>query len=450
MSKNLLTKLQYSAPPESQLIERANYEVIREIQSLGLRRLVKHCWEHVPFYRNRWEKIGLHPDDIRGIEDIGKLPVTNKSEIEKDLKDNPPFGTFQGDLPACRIQSSTGTTGMPKPFFQSKHDWDVIGNLWARRLNAQGVTAGDRVQVSLTYALFIPGFTSTEGIMKLGAMVVPVGSGAVTNTERQITLARDWGATCWVMTPSFALHLADVAEKMGYDLKKDFQVKRLIHTGEPLPPAMRERIEERWGLPAYDNWGSVETGAPTFECELKNGVHINEDAYYFEVIDPETGDRLPDGKEGLLTVTTLYKESAPLVRYNIGDFTTIIPEPCSCGRTFRRMASVRSRVDDMVKVRGSAIYPQSVEPVVRKYKELGSEYRLVVDYVNNRDIIKLQAEIVQDCSVDELQEKILNDVNKVLGVKCNGVELLPFGTLAQEASAAGRIKFRRLLDLRKK
>ncbi|MDD3654961.1 MAG: AMP-binding protein [Desulfotomaculaceae bacterium] len=441
--------MQYFAPPESQLIERANSEVIREIQDQGLRRLVKHCWEHVPFYRRRWEKIGLHPDDIRGIEDISKIPVTNKSEIERDLKENPPFGTFQGDLPACRIQSSTGTTGMPKPFFQSKHDWDVIGNLWARRLNAQGVTAGDRVQVSLTYALFIPGFTSTEGIMKLGAMVVPVGSGAVTNTERQVTLARDWGATCWVMTPSFALHLADVAEKMGYDLKKDFQVKRLVHTGEPLPPAMRQRIEERWGIPAYDNWGSVETGAPTFECELKNGVHINEDAYYFEVIDPETGVRLPDGKEGLLTVTTLFKESSPLVRYNIGDFTTIIPEPCSCGRTIRRMASVRSRVDDMVKVRGSAIYPTSVEPVVRKYNELGSEYRLVVDNVNNRDIIKLQAEVVQDYFTDELKEKILKEINTVLGIRCNGVELLPFGTLSKEASSAGRIKFKRLLDLRK-
>jgi len=450
MDKHLLTKLQYSAPPESQLVERANYEVIREIQSQGLRRLVKHCWEHVPFYRSLWGKMGLYPEDIRGIEDIGKLPVINKAEIEKDLKENPPFGTFQGDLPACRIQSSTGTTGMPKPFFQSKHDWDVLGNLWARRLNAQGITAEDRVQVSLTYALFIPGFTSTEGIMKLGAMVIPLGSGAVTNTERQVTLARNWGATCLLMTPSFALHFADVAEKMGFDLKKDFQVKRLIHTGEPLPPAMRQRIEERWGLPAYDNWGSVETGAPTFECELKNGVHINEDAYYFEVTEPETGNSLPDGKEGLLTVTTLFKESSPLVRYNIGDFTKIIPESCSCGRAFRRMANVHARVDDMVKVRGSAIYPTSVEPVVRKYSELGSEYRLVVDNVNNKDIIKLQAEIMQDCSTDELKEKILNDVNNVLGIKCNDVELLPFGTLAQEASAAGRIKFKRLLDLRKK
>gem|GEM_PF-1104901 len=448
--KNLLTKWKYFAPPESYLIERANYEMIREIQSHGLRRLVRHCWENVPFYRSRWEKIGLHPDDIRGIDDIGKLPVVTKAELEKDLKDNPPFGTFQGNVPACRIQSSTGTTGMPKPFFQSKHDWDIIGNLWARRLNAQGVTAGDRVQVSLTYALFIPGFTSTEGIMKLGAIVIPVGSGAVTNTERQVMLARDWGATYLVMTPSFALHFADVAEKMGYNLQKDFQVKSLIHTGEPLPPAMRQRIEERWGIPAFDNWGSVETGAPTFECELKNGVHINEDTYYFEVIDPETGKNLPDGKEGLLTVTTLFKESSPLVRYNIGDFTTIIPEPCSCGRTFRRMASVRARVDDMVKVRGSAIYPTAVEPVVRKYNELGSEWRLIVDNVDNKDIIKLQAEIVQDCSIDELKEKILNDVSTVLGIKCNDVELLPFGTLAKEASAAGRIKFKRLLDLRKK
>ncbi|MDD3654746.1 MAG: AMP-binding protein [Desulfotomaculaceae bacterium] len=449
MDKRFFEKWNYPAPPESYLIEKANPEIIREIQNHGLRRLVRHCWENVPFYRSRWEKVGLHPEDIRGIEDIGKLPIVTKAELEKDLKDNPPFGTFQGSLPACRIQSSTGTTGMPKPFFQSKRDWDVIGNLWARRLNTQGITAGDPVQVSFTYALFIPGFTSTEGAMKLGAMVIPTGSGAVTNTERQVTLARDWGAKFLLMTPSFALYFADVAEKMGYDLKKDFQIKSLIHVGEPLPPTMRQRIEERWGCLSFDNWGSVETGAPTFECEHRNGLHIFEDAYYFEVIDPETGKSLPDGEEGILTVTTLFKELSPLVRYSIGDYTSIIPEPCSCGRSYRRMTNVRARIDDMVKVRGSAVYPMSAEQVVRKYKELGSEYRLVVDTINNQDVIKLQVEVMAESVSEELKEKIYNDLIVVLGIKTE-VELLPFGTLAQEASAGGRIKFKRLLDLRNK
>ncbi|KGP75137.1 hypothetical protein JT05_12305 [Desulfosporosinus sp. Tol-M] len=356
-------------------MERAPYEQIREIQDYGLKRLVNYCWEHSPFYRKTWEKAGVHPGDIRGIEDIFKIPIVSKEELQQDLKQNPPFGTFQGDMSACRIQSSTGTTGMPKPFFQTRRDWDIIGNLWARRLNAQGITPADRVQMSLSYSLFIPGFTSTEGVMKLGATVIPVGSGAATSTERQVILAKDWGTTCLISTPTFALYFADVAEKMGYDLKRDFQIKRLIHTGEALPKALRMKIEERWQVPAYDNLGSVESGgAPTYECELRNGLHVNEDAFYFEIVDPKTGKNVPDGQEGLLVMTTLYKEGAPMIRYSIGDFTKIISEPCSCGRTIRRIASVSSKIDDMLKISGVAIYPTSAETVVRKYKEFGSEY----------------------------------------------------------------------------
>ena len=369
----------YPVPPKSDLMERASREQIRYVQDRSLRRLVQYCWEHVPFYRKCWEKAGVQPADILSIDDISKLPIVTKAELQQDLLDNPPFGTFQGDMAACRIQSSSGTTGLPKPFFLTRQDWDVISNLWARRLSAQGVTAQDRVQVSLTYSLFIPGFTSTEGIMKLGAMVIPVGSGAVTSTERQVILARDWGATVLLMTPSYALHFADVAEQMGFDIKKDFKLRRLIHTGEPLPQALREKIEERWALPTYDNFGSVESGgSPAFECEARQGMHINEDAFHFEVVDPETGENLPDGEEGLLVMTTLFKQASPIVRYSIGDFTSIQSGPCSCGRTFSRMSTVKARIDDMIKIRGVAVYPTSVEPVVRKYQELTSEYRLVL------------------------------------------------------------------------
>ncbi len=442
----------YPIPPKSHILENGSREQIRYVQDRSLRQLVNYCWEHVPFYRTRWEKHGVHPSQIQTIDDIYKIPIVTKEELQQDLNDNPPFGTFQGDFQPCRIQSSSGTTGMPKPFFLTRWDWDVITNLWARRLAAQGVTSEDRVQVSLTYSQFIPGFTSTEGIIKLGATVIPMGSGAATSTERQVILAKDWGATVLVMTPSYALHFADVAERMGYNLKKDFKVKRLIHTGEPLPKALREKIEDRWSAPAFDNFGSVESGgAPAFECEAKQGMHISEDAFHFEVVDPITGKNLPDGEEGLLVMTTLFKQSSPIIRYSIGDFTSIDRSPCSCGRTFSRMSSVRARLDDMIKVRGTAVYPTSVEPVVRKYQELASEYRLVIDTVENRDIIKLQAEILEPDKVDaqDLMDKLGRELKVAVGIKCE-VELLPFGGLSNEASAEGRIKFKRFVDLRQK
>lgn len=449
---NDLDHWNYPAPPQSNMMERAPREQIRYVQDRALKRLVEYCWEHVPFYRKRWEQAGVHPREIRGIDDINKLPIVTKAELQQDLQDNPPFGTFQGHMKACRIQSSSGTTGMPKPFFLTRNDWDVISNLWARRLIAQGVTAEDRVQVSLTYSLFIPGFTSTEGIMKLGAMVIPVGSGAVTSTERQVVLAKDWGATVLLMTPSYALHFGDVAESMGYDIKKDFKIRRLIHTGEPLPQALREKIEERWNLPTFDNFGSVESGgSPAFECEARNGMHINEDAFHFEVVDPDTGENLPDGEEGLLVMTSLFKQGSPIIRYSIGDFTSINSEPCSCGRTFSRMSTVRARIDDMIKIRGVAVYPTAVEPVVRKHQELASEYRLVIDTVENRDIIKMQVEVAhQDLpNYQELTNKLIHELKVAMGVTC-AVELLPFGSLSREVAAEGRIKFKRFIDLRKK
>lgn len=450
MNYHYLDNWDFPIPPKSHELEKGSREQIRYVQDRSLRELVNYCWEHVPFYRTRWGKHGVHPSEIQTIDDIYKLPVVTKEELQQDLNDVPPFGTFQGDRQACRLQASSGTTGMPKPFFLTRRDWDVITNLWARRLAAQGVTSEDRVQVSLTYSLFIPGFTSTEGIMKLGATVIPMGSGAATSTERQVILAKDWGATVLLMTPSYALHFADVAERMGYNLKKDFKVKRLIHTGEPLPKALREKIEDRWSVPAFDNFGSVESGgAPAFECEARQGMHINEDAFHFEVIDPDTGQSLPDGEEGLLVMTTLFKQASPIIRYSIGDFTSIDRTPCSCGRTFSRMSTVRARLDDMIKVRGTAVYPTSVEPVVRKYQELASEYRLVIDTVDNRDIIKLQAEVLELNKVDtqDLMDKIVRDLKVAVGIKCQ-VELLPFGSLSKEAE--GRIKFKRFVDLRQK
>ncbi len=302
---------QYPLPPDSWRIESAAREELERLQGMRLRDLVGRSWEHVPFYRHRWKEWGIRPEEIQSIADLRNLPAISKRDLEEDLREHPPFGTYQGDFAAVRVQASSGTSGDPKPFFQTRHDWDVISHFWARRFFAQGARAGDVFQIVFTYSLFIAGFTATEGAMRLGCLVVPTGSGAVTPSERQAKIAREWQTTVLVGTPSYVLHLADVAEKLGMNLRKDFRVRLTCHTAEPLTDAARRAIEERWGVRAYDHFGSVETGAPTFECEARNGYHINEDGYIFEVLDPASYEPVAPGAEGIVVVTSLFKEAAP-------------------------------------------------------------------------------------------------------------------------------------------
>ncbi|MBI2361668.1 MAG: AMP-binding protein, partial [Deltaproteobacteria bacterium] len=232
----------YPPPPQSFTIERAPRTELDGLQDARLRALIRRAWERVPFYRRRWEAASLRPQDIARVDDLKKLPVISKKDLEDDVLAHPPFGTYQGNFPAVRVQASSGTSGNPKPIFHTQSDWNVIGNFWARRLHAQGVTEGDIVQLVFTYSLFIAGFTATEGAMKLGALVVPAGSGAVTPSERQVRLAREWGTTVVAGTPSYVLHLADVAEKGGFDLKKDFKLRITCHTAEALSEPARRAI----------------------------------------------------------------------------------------------------------------------------------------------------------------------------------------------------------------
>ena len=319
--------------------ERPERRRLNALQSERLRLLVQRAYERVPFYRRNWAAQGFSPEAIKSYRDVTKIPFVTKKDIAESLELHPPFGDFQGDFATIRIQGSTGSTGKPKPIFHTRNDWENIARLWARRLHAQGVRPGDIVQIAFAYTLFIVGFTSTEGVMRLGATVVPAGSGAVTPSERQLQLMRDWRTNVVGCTGSYMLNLADVARSVGLDPRKDFAVRLSFHTAEPLTEGMRAQIERVWGCRAYDNYGSVETGAPTYECSEQQGLHVSEDAYIFEVIDPETGESLPDGQEGELVVTTLAKEAAPFIRYRIGDVTSIISEPCACGRTFTRIAA---------------------------------------------------------------------------------------------------------------
>jgi len=430
-------------------LERLSRDELTKIQGDRLRVLVNRAWKHIPFYRRIWKERGFSPEEIRTVEDIVKIPFVTKRDILESIERFPPFGDYQGDFPSIRIQASTGSTGKPKPIFHTRNDWENIASLWARRLYAQGMRPNDIVQIAFAYTLFIVGFTSTEGAMKLGALVIPTGSGAVTSSERQIQIAHDWGTTVMGCTGSYMLHLAEVAKKMGFDPRRDFKIRISFHTAEPLTPQMRKDIEEIWGCKAYNNYGSVETGAPTYECEEQDGLHISEDAYIFEIVDPETGKPLPEGEEGELVVTTLFKEAAPFIRYRIGDITSFIPGQCACGRTYRRMNAIRGRVDDMIKVKGVAIYPTDLEPSIAKYEVFGREYLITLWKEGHREFIKVSVEYVgPEQERDEYRKRLALDLRATLGLHCE-VEALPSDTIKTILKTEQRIKYKRILDLRK-
>ncbi len=438
----------YPGAPRSGGVETASRTQLRQWQEERLVSLYQRTWKHVPFYRKRWEEHGLGADDIRSLDDVAKLPVVSKNDFESDLAEHPPFGTYQGNFSAIRLQASSGSSGNPKPFFQTRSDWEVITNLWSRRFYAQGVRAGDIFQVVFTYSLFIAGFTATEGAMKLGALVVPAGSGAVTPSERQVRLLSDWKATVVAGTPSYVLHLADVAERVGMDLKRDFNLRVGVHTAEPMTEAARRSIEARWGIKAYDNFGSVETGAPTFECSEQNGYHINEDAYIFEILDRETLTPLEHGKDGVVVVSSLFKEAAPVIRYNLEDISSIVDDLCPCGRTFRRLMKIKGRASEMLKVRGVPFYPTAVEGVLEGFPELTREHRLVVDRVGQQDRVTVQVERRSDAGdMNSLRERLERALKVATGLAME-TELLAVGELSRSMKVEGRIKARRIWDRR--
>ncbi len=424
---------------------------IRSHQDRLLPQVVMRAWHRVAFYRRHWGEHGIDAHSIRTLDDLHRLPILRKQDIEADLKANPPFGSIQGDFPVIRLQGSSGSTGKPKPILHTRNDWENITNLWARRLAAQGVTALDRVQVAFNLALFIPGFTSIEGAMKLGALVIPTGSGAVTSSLRQLELARDWGVTVMGTTGGYALHLATVAEENGLDLKRDFNIRVMYHTGEPLIEESRRRIEALWGCKSYNNYGSVETGAPAWECVFQNGLHFNEDAYIFEIVDPETLQPLPDGQEGAVVMTSLFKEAAPIIRYMIGDIAAIWPEPCPCGCVFRRLSPVRGRIDDLLKIRGAAVYPSAIEAALRTFSVLGSEFRIIVDRENGVDRLEVRAECADwvVAGQPDLQGRIVRAIKERTGCTAN-ITLHPLGSLTVPDAIAARTKNRYVIDLREK
>ncbi len=364
---------------------------LRALQGERLRAAVARSWERVPLYRRRLDEAGVRPDDIQGLDDLPKLPFTTKG----DLRDHYPFGLFAVPMnEVARIHASSGTRGKLTVVGYTKHDLGVWGEVVARALCLAGAGPGDLIHNAYGYGLFTGGLGLQIGAETLGATVVPMSGG---NTPRQTTLIRDFGARVLCCTPSYALTIAEEFERQGIDTT-GLPLSFGIFGAEPWSDAMRAEIERRLNIVATDIYGLSEIIGPgvSNECiEAKHGLHIAEDHFYPEVIDPETGAPLPPGEWGELVFTSLTKEAFPNIRYRTGDITALIDEPCACGRTSRRMARLRGRHDDMLIVRGVNVFPSEIESALLAMEEIAPFYQLVLDREGPLDTLEVQAEVTE-------------------------------------------------------
>ena len=426
--------------PEIETMKRSE---IRQMQLERLKHIVRYAYENVPMYRERFDAIGLKPEHIRTLKDIENIPYTTKD----DLRDNYPFRLLAVPMKKIvRVHASSGTTGKPITCGYTRADLDNWSTCIARILTMAGATDEDIFHVAFGYGLFTGGFGLHYGIEKLGATVVPVSSG---NTERQIMLLKDFGATALIATPSYAMYLAETAKKLG--VLDDLKLRLVCMGAEASTAEMHEALYRILGAFPTENYGLTEVGGPgvSGECREKAGMHINEDMFYPEVMNIEENRALPEGEQGELVLTTLTKEGMPILRYRTKDITSLTYEPCKCGRTTARMARVVGRTDDMLIIRGVNVFPSQIESVLMGMPELGKTYEIIVDRVNYMDTIEVRVEVgdtglLTDYSkLEELVAKIRHKLRVVvqLDVKVKLVE--PFSIKRAE----GKVK--RVTDLRK-
>lgn len=425
-----------------QPVETADRSEIRELQNERLRETVEHAYENVPFYRERFDELGITPDDINGVEDIEKLPMTTK----EDFRDEYPDGLFAVDEDeVTRIHASSGTTGKPKIVGYTEDDLDVWSDVVARSLKASGVEPGDTVQNAYGYGLFTGGLGLHYGVEKLGATVIPIGSGG---TQRQVELMTDLESDALSCTPSYALYLAETAEEMGCD-PRELPISTIIFGAEPCTDAMREEIEERLDVNGVDIYGLSEIIGPgvSNEChEAQDGLHLWEDHFYPEVVDPDTGEPVEEGEEGELVLTTLSKEALPVFRYRTGDLTSLTYEECDCGRTMVRMDNVTGRADNLLIVRGINFYPSEVEDVVLDIDGVAPHYRIDLREENNLDVMELIIEKKQEFDGDEseLYDTVMTRLSNVLSFTPDKLTLVDSGGI--ERTKVGKVQ--RVFDQR--
>ncbi len=417
----------------------------KELEELQLKRLkwvVKQVYDNVPFYRETLKQRNVRPDDIKKLDDISKLPFTTK----EDLRANYPFGLFAVSLDkVVRIHTSSGTSGKPKVVGYTASDIERWANMVARCLYMVGVRKGDIFQNISNYAFFTGGLGFHMGAEKLGAVTIPAGVG---NTERQIQCMVDFGTTVIHSTPSYALHLKEVAEEMGVIDK--IKLKIGCFGAEPWSENTRRRLEDAFGIKAYDSYGLSEMNGPgvAFECQEQEGLHIWIDHYFVEVVDPKTGERLNEGEKGELVLTTLTKEAMPLLRYRTGDVTFLIDDECSCGRTHPKIHRIVGRTDDMIIVRGINVFPSQIEHVLMRIPEVGDNFQVVITRKGSLDELKVRVELKDELFTGELSdlERIVQKIQKELQKELNlraEVELVEKGTIERSTGKAKRV-----LDLR--
>ena len=427
-------------------IETAPRETIRALQSERLVDAVRRIYNNVPFYREKMQRAGVTPDDIRSVDDLDRLPFSYK----QDLRDTYPYGLLAVPLrDVVRLHASSGTTGKQIVAGYTRRDLDIWADCCARALTAAGCDENDVVHISYGYGLFTGGLGADGGAMKLGATTVPVSSG---NTQRQITILQDFGSTILCCTPSYALHIAEVLHQNGLT-KDDIHLKAGIFGAEPWTNEMRRQIEEQLGIKAFDIYGLTEIIGPgvAFECGEQTGMHINEDHFIVEVIDPETGRVLPEGEQGELVFSAITKEAFPILRYRTRDIGVISRGKCACGRTLVKMTKPRGRTDDMLIVRGVNVFPSQIESVLLS---LGypANYRIVVDRKANNDSIEVQVEISNDVFSDTVRgltdrgRQLEDALKSLLGIAAR-VKLLEPGTIERSTGKAVHvIDKRKLLD----
>ncbi len=423
-------------------IETMSRPEIEKLQLERLKKTIARCMNS-DFYQKRFAEHHLKPEDIQTLEDLRKIPFTTK----QDLRDNYPFGLSCVPMEeVVRLHSSSGTTGTPTVILHTQHDLDEWANAVARCLYMVGLRPGDIFQNSSGYGMFTGGLGFQYGAERLGMLTVPAAAG---NTKRQIKFITDFGTTALHAIPSYTGRLYEVMQEMGINPKKDTKLKTLIIGAEPHTDEQRKRIEEMLGVKAYNSFGMSEMCGPgvAFECKEQNGLHIWEDYYIVEIVDPETLEPVPEGEVGELVLTTLNREAMPLLRYRTRDLTRILPGECPCGRHHKRLDRMKGRSDDMMILKGVNIFPMQIEEVLMRFKELGSNYLITLTNLDANDEMSVEVELKEFNDDYGFMQKLTKEITRQLKDEIlitPRVKLVPAGTLPQQEGKAVRVK-----DLRK-
>ena len=423
-------------------IEKIDRKKLRELQLERLKHIVAYAYENVPMYKKRFDAIGLRPEHIRTLKDIENIPYTTKD----DLRENYPFGLFAVPMKKIiRLHASSGTTGKPIVGGYTRADLDNWSTCIARILTMAGATDEDIFHVAFGYGLFTGGFGLHYGVEKLGATVVPVSSG---NTERQIMLLKDFGATALIATPSYAMYLAETAKAMG--VLKDLKLRLVCMGAEASTAEMHDSLQKIFGAFPTENYGLTEVGGPgvSGECREKAGMHINEDMFYPEIVDVEHNKVLAEGERGEMILTTLTKEGMPILRYRTKDITSLTYEPCKCGRTLARMTRIVGRTDDMLIIRGVNVFPSQVEAAIMNVAGVSPHYMIYVDRINNLDVMEIDIELAGNITpdrvsdIESIKKKVETEVNSYIGLSAR-IKLCESGSIKRSEGKAVRVIDRR-------